>query len=106
MPVNGIWLKIFMVFCMLSLPVVAMAFSFEFVQQSNFGADTAGFFSGLWHGLIAPYSLIARWFSEDIGMYAASNTGWFYDAGFLLGVGCSLPIGWLAAIIAVIATFI
>lgn len=70
-----------------------------FVQQSLYTTySQAGFFAGIWHGLLAPWSLIARWFISDIGMYAINNTGWFYDAGFLLGVTFSIPAGWLAAI--------
>jgi len=61
-----------------------------------------GFFSGIWHGLLAPYSLIACWFMDDGVMYAVPNTGWFYDAGFLVGVAGSIPIGWAVAIISTI----
>ena len=58
-----------------------------------------GFFHGIWDGLIAPWGLALRLFVR-VGMYAVPNTGWFYDAGFLLGVAGSIPIGWLAALIA------
>jgi hypothetical protein len=34
-------------------------------------------------------------------MYAVPNSGWRYDAGFLLGTWASLPVGWIAALIAV-----
>jgi hypothetical protein len=65
-------------------------------------ADPPGLFLGIWHGLLAPWTLILRAFL-DIKMYAVPNNGWFYDAGFLLGVTGSIPIGWAAAIIAVVA---
>ena len=61
-----------------------------------------GFFMGVWHGMIAPWTLILRLFF-DIKMYAVPNNGWFYDFGFWLGITGSIPLGWLAAIIAVIA---
>lgn len=64
--------------------------------------DPLGFLVGIWHGLLAPWTLIIRFFLE-IKMYAVPNSGWFYDLGFLLGVTGSLPIGWLAAIIAILA---
>lgn len=64
-------------------------------------ANPPGFFYGLWHGMIAPYTLILRLFF-DIKMYAVPNNGWFYDFGFWIGITGSLPLGWLAAIIAVI----
>ena len=63
-----------------------------------------GFFLGLWHGLIAPYTLIFRLFMS-IQMYTVPNSGWFYDCGFLIGVSGSIPLGWLAAIIALITHF-
>jgi hypothetical protein len=37
----------------------------------------------------------------DMEMYAVPNSGWWYDAGFLLGTWASLPVGWIAALIAV-----
>ena len=63
--------------------------------------DAPGFFQGIWHGLLAPWTLILRLFM-DIKMYAVPNSGWFYDFGFLIGVVFSIPIGWLAAIIAIV----
>jgi len=63
--------------------------------------DPPGFFSGVWHGLLAPWTLILRLFLE-IKMYAVPNTGWFYDLGFLIGIVFSIPVGWIAAIIALI----
>lgn len=74
-----------------------------FVQKYTYSEyDPPGFFSGIWHGLLAPYSLIARWFMDDGAMYAVPNTGWFYDTGFLIGIVGSIPIGWAAAIISTI----
>lgn len=74
-----------------------------FVQKYQYSEyDPPGFFSGIWHGLLAPYSLIARWFMDNGAMYAVPNTGWSYDAGFLIGVTGSIPIGWAAAIISTI----
>ena len=49
--------------------------------------EAAGFWSGLWHGLITPFSFIGSLFSDDIAVYAVNNTGGWYDFGFLLGVG-------------------
>lgn len=60
--------------------------------------ETPGFFMGIWHGIIAPFTLIVRWFT-DIQMYAIPNTGFTYDLGFILGLIGSIPIGWLATLI-------
>jgi hypothetical protein len=55
--------------------------------DSCIGYDTCGFWSGLWHGMITPFSFIGSWFSDDIAVYAVDNNGGWYDFGFLLGVG-------------------
>lgn len=69
--------------------------------QPGVSVDTPGLISGLWHGLVAPYALILSLFT-DVGMYAHPNAGFAYDIGFLLGVGCSLPAGWILAIISLV----
>jgi hypothetical protein len=46
-----------------------------------------GFFSGIWHGFIAPFSFIFSLFIDDIAMYAVNNSGGWYDFGFVLGAG-------------------
>ena len=47
--------------------------------------DVPGFFSGLWHGAIAPLAFVGGLFT-DIRMYAFPNTGSWYDFGFLIGL--------------------
>ncbi|WP_130807883.1 hypothetical protein [Senegalia massiliensis] len=49
-------------------------------------SDPAGFFWGVWHGWIAPISLIAGIFKENIRVYETMNTGWFYDFGFYIAI--------------------
>jgi len=48
-------------------------------------ADTAGFLSGIWHGWIAPFSLIASLFT-NARIYETNNTGFFYDLGFYMAI--------------------
>jgi hypothetical protein len=48
--------------------------------------EPAGFFSGVWHGWIAPISLIVSLFNEEIGIYEIDNTGGWYDFGFYLAI--------------------
>jgi hypothetical protein len=48
--------------------------------------EQAGFFSGIWHGWIAPVSLIVSIFSDDVRIYEPFNTGWWYDFGFYIAV--------------------
>jgi hypothetical protein len=53
----------------------------------QFTAETpAGFWYGLWHGVISFISLIIHLFNETVMVYEANNTGGWYDFGFLLGV--------------------
>ncbi|EPY14054.1 hypothetical protein M3661_05490 [Paenibacillus sp. MER 180] len=46
----------------------------------------AGFFWGIWHGWIAPISLIFGLFKDGIRVYEINNTGWWYDLGFYLAI--------------------
>lgn len=46
----------------------------------------AGFFWGIWHGWIAPFSLIGGFFNPSIRLYERNNNGWWYDFGFYLAV--------------------
>lgn len=48
--------------------------------------EPAGFFSGVWHGWIAPVSLVVSLFDDDISIYEVSNTGGWYDFGFYMAV--------------------
>lgn len=48
--------------------------------------EPAGFFTGIWHGWIAPLSLIVGLFNSDIRIYEIFNTGWGYDFGFYIAV--------------------
>jgi hypothetical protein len=46
-----------------------------------------GFWGGLWHGIIAPFSFVISLFMDDVAMYAVNNNGGWYDFGFVLGAG-------------------
>ncbi len=48
--------------------------------------DPAGFFWGIWHGWIAPLSLIISIFKDNISIYEIWNTGFWYDFGFYIAV--------------------
>lgn len=51
------------------------------------GGDLAGFWLGLWHGLIAPVTFAISLFSDAIGIYEIHNNGAWYDFGYVLGLG-------------------
>lgn len=48
---------------------------------------TYGFWGGLWHGIITPFSFIGSLIWDDVAVYAINNNGGWYDFGFLFGVG-------------------
>ncbi|MFW6355212.1 MAG: hypothetical protein ACOC2Y_00705 [Spirochaetota bacterium] len=47
--------------------------------------DVAGFWNGLWHGIIAPITFVISLFSDNVSMYDVHNNGGWYNFGFLLG---------------------
>lgn len=49
--------------------------------------DPYGFWSGIWHGWIILTSFIGSLFSNDIAIYAVNNNGFWYDFGFIFGIG-------------------
>ena len=46
----------------------------------------AGFWLGLWHGIIAPVTFVISLFSDTIHVYEIHNSGNWYNFGFLLGI--------------------
>jgi len=48
--------------------------------------DPAGFFWGIWHGWLAPLSLIISLFNDTTRVYEVNNTGWWYDFGFYIAI--------------------
>ena len=67
--------------------LLALVFSGCFPGSGDATADhRAGFFMGVWHGWIAPISLIIGIFNDDIRIYEVTNTGWFYDFGFYMAI--------------------
>ena len=53
---------------------------------SNSPTNPAGFFKGIWHGWVAPVSLIWGLFESNIRIYEVNNTGWLYDLGFYISI--------------------
>ncbi|MFO7865236.1 MAG: hypothetical protein R6V02_00275 [Candidatus Aminicenantes bacterium] len=51
------------------------------------GGDVAGFWKGLWHGLIAPVTFIISIFTESVRFYDVHNNGFWYNFGFVVGAG-------------------
>lgn len=47
--------------------------------------EVAGFWNGLWHGLISPVTFIISLFSDKVDLYEVHNNGNWYNFGFMLG---------------------
>jgi hypothetical protein len=50
------------------------------------GPNDAGFWLGLWQGLIAPIAFLVSLFNDSVGIYEVHNNGVWYDFGFLIGL--------------------
>ncbi len=48
--------------------------------------NSAGFWSGLWHGVISPVTFFISLFSDNVNIYEVYNSGNWYDFGFMFGV--------------------
>ncbi len=55
----------------------------------------AGFWRGLWHGIISPITFIISLFTERVNIYEIYNSGGWYDFGFVLGAGILFGGGFL-----------
>lgn len=49
----------------------------------------AGFWLGLWQGLIAFFAFIVSLFKSSVGIYETHNTGFWYNFGFIIGLMAS-----------------
>jgi hypothetical protein len=50
-------------------------------------SGVAGFWSGLWHGMICPIAFVISIFNSRVTMYEVHNSGAWYNGGFILGAG-------------------
>lgn len=46
----------------------------------------ANFLWGIWHGWVAPISLIISLFKDHIGIYEVHNTGFWYNLGYYMAI--------------------
>ena len=50
--------------------------------------DPAGFWLGLWHGIITPVTFVISLFTDGVSIYEVHNSGNWYDFGFVIGAVC------------------
>jgi hypothetical protein len=54
--------------------------------ESGGGGESAGFWLGLWHGLIVPVTFVISLFTDTVNIYEVQNDGNWYDFGYVLGL--------------------
>jgi hypothetical protein len=77
------------VFAVLAMTVLAACAAGANPEVGTPAADgeVAGFWLGIWHGIIAPVTWIISLFDSDVSFYEVHNNGNWYDVGFALGAG-------------------
>ena len=65
----------------------------EAAKSPDDEGNIAGFWQGLWHGIIVPVTFIISLFSDSVHIYEVHNTGNWYNFGFLFGVALVLGGG-------------
>lgn len=65
----------------------------ELVSPRTATSNSAGFWQGLWHGIISPVTFVISLFTRSVEMYEAHNNGGWYNFGFLLGASIILGGG-------------
>ncbi len=75
------------------IAILAMFLLAGCAAGTNFNVDvldadgkSAGFWSGLWHGIISPVTFFISLFSDNVNVYEVFNSGNWYDFGFMFGV--------------------
>jgi hypothetical protein len=57
------------------------------INTADIHGQPAGFWLGLWHGIISPVTLLLSFVNnKDVQMYEVHNNGNLYNLGFFLGV--------------------
>lgn len=57
------------------------------VDTPSADGDVAGFWLGLWQGIIIPITWVISLFSDTVSIYEVHNNGGWYDTGFVIGAG-------------------
>ena len=58
----------------------------ELARTPDEEGNVAGFWMGLWQGVIMPVSFVISLFTSDVQIYEVHNTGGWYNFGYLLGL--------------------
>jgi hypothetical protein len=69
----------------------------ELAKSPDADGKVAGFWAGLWHGIIAPITFIISLFTRKVSFYEVHNNGNWYNLGFVLGAGILTGGGFLGS---------
>jgi hypothetical protein len=58
----------------------------ELAHKADSKGIIAGFWRGLWNGLIAPVTFIISLFNPNVQIYEVHNNGGWYNFGFIFGL--------------------
>lgn len=83
---RGVTRSLLLVALILVLGACAAGVNPEIGMAADSG-DVAGFWLGLWHGIIAPITFVISLFTDNVNIYEVHNSGNWYDFGFVLGAG-------------------
>ena len=83
---NKVYLALALV-CVAALMVSCVAGPNELVHTEDSEGKVAGFWRGLWHGIISPLTFIISLFAKNVHFYEVHNNGNWYNLGFVLGAG-------------------
>ncbi|HWR12485.1 MAG TPA: hypothetical protein VN445_11720 [Rectinemataceae bacterium] len=72
---------------LIALVAVALLFSSCLPGDGRNSVEKpANFLMGIWHGWIAPISVVVGIFNGKIRVYEVNNSGWWYDLGFYMAI--------------------
>ncbi len=78
--------KLFLTVLLLGLLLAACtAGPNELANTADAEGHVSGFWRGLWHGFISPFTFIISLFSDTVEVYEVHNNGGWYVLGFLIG---------------------
>jgi hypothetical protein len=82
-------MKRVLILCVICILVITLAGcapgANKLVDTADSEGEIAGFWLGLWQGIISPVTFIISLFSDKVEMYEVHNSGGWYNFGFLLG---------------------
>jgi len=81
--------KIYLIIAVLIIIMLITGCAAGMNELEKIAADSgevAGFWMGLWHGIITPVTFIISLFKGPVGIYELHNSGNWYNFGFVIGL--------------------